>query len=402
LREADRPQSGNGITEHDMRLIPTREQWRNWSMPSKLTAVGTLLALIAIAVAVIIFAIQMHFGASREAVSQIHSDIEHLGSVVAPLEATSASTNAPSPPSGLGHFVEILQRFYADKDAVVLTNATVSTRDRMQTRKVNLLVKQKVGMLEVQAAVEVLSSTGTVEVSDIDPLVVKYSGPSGLEVDKVVVVAAHFSPSAAARCKLLGFSPLLAERESVRELDLQAGTPLSPPADRKGHWVVAASLKEEVKPELLGPDGRALDPRLLLKGHLIHKKTGQDGGTPFQWASAVVQAQSRAVKQAYVDHAGESYKVTIPVPLADYVLKVDDQSYPVDQLMLDFGEKMVIPDLNVERVQLTTPGGQPRSVLVGSGIGASNEVTIMTEAPTNTSSPPSRLYLEVRPLEHGR
>ena len=38
-----------------MRLIPTREQWAKWSLPSKLTAIGTLLGLLSIILTLIPF-----------------------------------------------------------------------------------------------------------------------------------------------------------------------------------------------------------------------------------------------------------------------------------------------------------------------------------------------------------
>jgi len=31
-----------------MKLIPTKKQWKGWTLPSKLTAIGTLLSAIAL------------------------------------------------------------------------------------------------------------------------------------------------------------------------------------------------------------------------------------------------------------------------------------------------------------------------------------------------------------------
>lgn len=42
-----------------MRLWPTRRQWRSWSLPSKLTAIGTLMGIIGILVAVLVYILQV-------------------------------------------------------------------------------------------------------------------------------------------------------------------------------------------------------------------------------------------------------------------------------------------------------------------------------------------------------
>ena len=49
-----------------MRFIPSWQQFKNWSIPSRITFLSGILALIAIFFAILFFIIQSHMGASRK------------------------------------------------------------------------------------------------------------------------------------------------------------------------------------------------------------------------------------------------------------------------------------------------------------------------------------------------
>jgi hypothetical protein len=68
-----------------MRFIPSWQQFKNWSIPSRITFLSGILALIAIFFAILFFIIQSHMGASRKKQEETQNKLSKIDAKISDL-----------------------------------------------------------------------------------------------------------------------------------------------------------------------------------------------------------------------------------------------------------------------------------------------------------------------------
>ena len=61
-----------------MKLIPTKKQFKNWSLPSKIGYIAFVITIVAIILMVIFFIVQLSVGASKEGQKKTHDTLESI------------------------------------------------------------------------------------------------------------------------------------------------------------------------------------------------------------------------------------------------------------------------------------------------------------------------------------
>jgi hypothetical protein len=292
-------------------------------------------------------------------------------------------------------FNEILasiQKYFAPPGAQVDTHVMLPIRaDRNTRRRVDIVVSNQIATTPVLIAFEIVRLDRFVAAVDLDAFVGKYYGAGGVAVDKVVVVGRGFSSEARQRADLLGFLPLTAEEaHSATHAELAksmifAGSETNAESNL---WLVNLT-NARVIPRLFARNGAQFPDVALAESQIIDRERGSNFGTPLNWANAVATSKRKIVIQAYKENAGRMVHVGIPVPFDNYYLQFQGKAYELGQMIIDFGDRMYFPQMDVKAQRLLS-GNSTNDVLVGTATRGTNSITLVSDAAGE------KLYLDIR------
>jgi len=110
-----------------MKLIPTRKQFKNWSLPSKIGYIAFVITLVAIIIAVIFFFIQLRVGASKAGQKTTHDKLDTIDGKLS--EAIDSKKYAPLKENLKSEILQSLESMN-NKNLIISIRITQKSRNK--------------------------------------------------------------------------------------------------------------------------------------------------------------------------------------------------------------------------------------------------------------------------------
>lgn len=147
-----------------MKLIPTKKQFRNWSLPSKIGYISFVITIVAIIISVIFFFVQINIGASKKGQEVTHDKLDTIDGKLSeamdskkysPLkELQSKQRTNDRPVDGITKLVSTLEKFLSEDEAEIKSPDYIEDHITGKLRKVDISINKVIGSFPVLIIIE--------------------------------------------------------------------------------------------------------------------------------------------------------------------------------------------------------------------------------------------------------
>lgn len=290
--------------------------------------------------------------------------------------------------------VELTHRLFAPQNAIVTASAMVESASG-QKREIDIFIEFETELYPVLIAVEAKDLSRPIETTTLEQYIGKYNSRDGIKVDKVIIVAKAFARTVADRAHSLGF-----QLHTLTSLETSGVGEFSKPQQgQPGGWWVGKDLEKKVNLSLFDNASNQLNDAYLA-GRIMQRKAHVNLGSPLLWVGSILESYlGDNATQLYEEHAGETLHFIVEIGFTDHTIEANGfRAVRLRKIILDFGEKMKIPDMQSEFSKLTTWPSKTKTIVHEKGDGKNSKVSIVYE---DTGALPSKLYLHAEPLDGG-
>lgn len=290
--------------------------------------------------------------------------------------------------------VALIQRLYAPKGAVITESAMVKTASG-QKREVDIFVEFQTELYSFRVAVEAKDLSRPIETTTLEQYIGKYNSRDGIAVNNVIIVGKAFAQTVQERAKSLEF-----DLHTLSSLESEVtGQFSNSHGEFAGGWWIGEGLGKKIDLSLLNKFGKTLCPKYY-SGQFRDKGKNSALGSVNLWARDIINGYlGEQIDRLYQEHAGEEIQAIVEITLDHHTVERRGfRPVPVHKILLNFGKRMRLPEMQAQASKLSTGTGDSRIIVHEKGLGKNASVNIVYEEKENE---PRNLYLHSESPESG-
>ncbi|MBU1143292.1 MAG: hypothetical protein KKH92_06575 [Firmicutes bacterium] len=148
-----------------MKLVPTKKQFNNWSLPSKATYIAFVLAIVAIILSLLFFLIQIEIGASNSGQEKTHEKLDTIdgklskaidNKVNTPIKKRTSFENQfdSKPVDKITKLVSTLESLLLEDNAEIKSPDYIEDKTTGELRKIDISIRKKIGSVPILIMIE--------------------------------------------------------------------------------------------------------------------------------------------------------------------------------------------------------------------------------------------------------
>jgi hypothetical protein len=268
--------------------------------------------------------------------------------------------------------VDIIQRLYAPKDAIITTSAMITPSSGGAPREVDILIEFKTDLYPFKVAVEAKDFSRAIDVTGIEVYGGKYNSNGGIVVNKVIIVAHSFTEAAKQRANDLGFS-----LHTIHELESGIEGLFSEYKSKPGYWWLSPEKpNNEVKAILYDKYGG-----IVPLASIITPRTSKVNlGSAKYFAQLILdRALGKIASDLYSKNAGKLIHLIIEVYFPDHKARIGKKAVKLKKMSFDFGKRMRLPYTKAKEYEMKTESNSNKNIIIEKGIANDSSISITYE-----------------------